>query len=236
MDVVRNRPFRTTLLVRGEQRPLTDGFTVAPIPSMYAGTTLAPVSERPDLTSSEPEKFQAPDGFVLETDEPPLKTALAYLCSVEPTAVPVMDVWRVVCDHLGAPPTDGLEGLTHNLLRGALVNVIDLHVTPPRFTRQVTTHPLASPWARLQALRGPRVTTLLHKPAEMEPIFRALLIRLDGRHDRAQLLAELMRDVERGALSIRPPDGDAPFDPRRLLDGVLDVALQRLAAHALLLA
>jgi methyltransferase-like protein len=75
----------------------------------------------------------------------------------------------------------------NNLAALMLQNAIELMTYPPPIPAQVSNHPLASPLVRLQAARGPRVTTLCHKTLDLPDAHRKLLAHLDGSRTREDI-------------------------------------------------
>src|SRR5262249_59109845 len=112
-------------------------------------------------------------------------------------------------------------------------DLVELHTTPTRVSRQVGARPLGSPWARLQAAQAARVTDLRHQLVELSDFDRLTLGLLDGRRDRAEVLNTLATFVERGQLRVERGDAGPLGDGAGLLAEALDRSLRRLADNAL---
>jgi hypothetical protein len=115
-------------------------------------------------------------------------------------------------------------------------NLVELHVYAPRFVRQVSERPLASPAVRLQARQGDTVTNLRHERVNLDEASYRLLPFLDGSRDRAALLGVLQGSLARGALTVRQGDEvvDDAEQAGKILEQALDAKLERLANAALL--
>ncbi|MCI0463259.1 MAG: class I SAM-dependent methyltransferase [Gemmataceae bacterium] len=241
-DFLRGRTFRKTLLCH-------DNVTLNRPASAEALTTLQltasakPVSAEPDLGSSAPESFQAPDGPTVTTNDPLVKTALATLFDLWPSTVPFEDLWDRVRNRLTqeapgyAHLEDGRAVLAAALLQCWQGGLVEAHVHMPRCAVEVSERPRGSPLAQLQALGPGLVTNLRHRGVELTDFDRLVLPRLDGNRDREGILNILCELVDRGVLTIeqegRPLGGSAA---RPLLEQALTPSLERLARSALLLA
>jgi hypothetical protein len=114
---------------------------------------------------------------------------------------------------------------------------VELSATPPAFTPTVSDRPLASPLARWQAARGATVTNLRHDNQPLDDAHRALVILLDGTRDRAALVEQVVRELERDPQAMAGAPGAEPH-PANLRDAVgsgIDHALADLARLALLM-
>jgi methyltransferase-like protein len=115
--------------------------------------------------------------------------------------------------------------------------LVSLHAYVPRLTPTPSERPVVSPLTRLQARAGGAVTNLYHRPVELDSLRRYLVLRLDGRHDRAALVDTLSDLADRGQLRLpqseTPPTGPALL---ALLESVVEDNLRALAGMALLIA
>ncbi len=118
--------------------------------------------------------------------------------------------------------------------------VVDLHVLRPPIANAVSDRPVASPLARLQAARGPLVTNLWHRPVKLDDeVARLLLLRVDGRHDRAALAGWLREEVRTGRLQLQldeEPVGEESTELDPALDRLVQSHLEKMADYALLTA
>jgi methyltransferase-like protein/SAM-dependent methyltransferase len=197
MDFVRNRPFRETLLCHRDI-PLDWSLKPDRLAGMYLASPLRPALSDPDLHSLEPVQFSRPDGFQVSTWDPLLKAAFVGLGNSWPRAVSLDELWSTTRSLLGrsagpaSQPDDGeRRAQAMHLLRCLTANLLELHAYQPRFVREVSQHPAASPWARLQAQARDRVTNRRHELVPLDPHERRVLELLDGSRSLASILAAM---------------------------------------------
>lgn len=217
LDVLRNRTFRQTLLVRapGEDREEPDP---AALDALLFTTDLAPVPG-----PGPGRAFRSPSASVA-TDSAPLVAALGALHAAAPRALSLAEL---------AP--GGADELRPALLRCVATGLVRARVDPVPCAPRAGEAPVASPYARLEAAEGPHVTTLAHADAELDPAARLLLRELDGR-PRADVAASLAARLVDAGLLVRP-DGTPPEAAEALeaVEDGLEAALEALARQALLL-
>jgi methyltransferase-like protein len=233
LDFLVGRVFRRSVLCRASQAPVHERRPEA-LEALLLSARLEPVSSRPDLTSQAAEQFRAPDRDVtVSTGSPLLKAALAHLGATWPRGVR----FDPLCDVTAAPAEDRHD-LAAALLRCYLGGLVELHTRQPPCALEPGERPTASPLARLQAARQPRVTNLLHRAVELPEIERLLLRHLDGTRDRAALVYALTEAVTSAAFRLEK-DGhplEDPAETRTLFTGWLEPSLARLAGAGLLVA
>ena len=242
MDFLRNRTFRKTLLVHAD---VSVNRTLRPdrLMGMYLASRAQAVSDQPDLTSLNVEKFRSADGATLSTDHPVTKVAMTHLRAVWPQAIHFNDLLIAARTQLGLDPSPeksaiDAQALAANLLKAYAYssNLIELHVYPARFTTEVSERPVASPWARLQADEPGQITNLRHERVELDEMGRFLLRHLDGTRDRAALFEGMAKPLREGTLVVRQNDQpvEDPAQAEAVLAEELDINLQWLAHAALL--
>jgi hypothetical protein len=97
--------------------------------------------------------------------------------------------------------------------------------------------PVVSPVARYEAAQGWEVTTLWHERfALADPVARQLVASLDGKHDRAALVDQLLAAmVSGGSRTAGAAEPSAAAALRAEIARRLELALQDLARDALLI-
>jgi SAM-dependent methyltransferase len=240
LDFLRNRTFRETLVCRGDL-PVRHTPVVEAVFGLQLSSQATPVGANPDLRSTAVEQFRMPVGPTLAASHPWVKTALVALAEPWPGTMPfeaLIEQVRARLD-LPAPPTPA-ERLD---FAGALVSCwtagfVELHAQPPRLALHAGTRPVASPLARLEAARGPILTSLAHRPVQVPELARRVLLLLDGRHDRAALVGELARTLATEGVSLTH-DGvareGAAGEPQTL-DAAVEQSLVLLGRAGVLLA
>ncbi|MFN7989257.1 MAG: class I SAM-dependent methyltransferase [Thermoanaerobaculia bacterium] len=217
LDVLRNRAFRQTLLVRapapGREEP-----DPAALDGLLFASELAPVAgDGPGTT------FRGPSGS-LSTDDPALVAALRSLHGARPRTLPFGELAE------GRP-----DALRPTLLRCVASGLVEARARGVPCAPAAGDAPVGSPLARLEAAEGPLVTSLSHRNVELDPGARLLLRELDGRPREEVVRSLAPRLVEEGLLTTEqggpPPEADA----RAAVAERLDDALAALARRALLL-
>jgi hypothetical protein len=162
LDTLRERTLRQTLLVHAGT-PLRRGYGPKATLDLHAQ---APPG-RDD--SGLPDVIRASN----------LEPVLLRLRRAWPATVPVVDLVREAAEpESGDPLSEGAvtEGLV-NLQRHGLA---ELRSVPISWSAKGSDRPKASALSRLQIKDGDRVTSLLHKNVELDPLAAAVLALLDG--------------------------------------------------------
>jgi methyltransferase-like protein/cyclopropane fatty-acyl-phospholipid synthase-like methyltransferase len=239
LDFLCNGTFRRSLLCHARapvDRPRPERLT-----GLRLVTKVKPVSERPDVRSDAVEEFRSSDGVSVSTNRPLVKAALLALFEVWPDGLDFSAVWAAVQSRLGDAAPARLDGeagvLAEALLRCYMSDLVEVHAHAPRFVREASTRPLASPLARLQAETGTRVTNLRHQAVDVGELEGVVLRFLDGSRDRPALLECVVAVVASGEMEIHESDWPLRDESkiRELLGAELEPALHRLARSALLL-
>lgn len=231
LDFVRNRTFRRTLLCRAELEPARH-VTAARLRGLYLAAPFA--GGEPNTDEPGEMTYRHPHGALLSISAPEQRRVIERVSAAWPGSLALDELSREWPD---ARPGEALpEGLAHFVLRLYASELVELRPGPDRFTTLVSARPRAGALARLQAPTSPWVTNRRHEQVTLTPADRQLLGLLDGRHDRAALVASLTECVTAGLLRLE-------FDERALREpgevaaawgDALDPLLERLARRALL--
>jgi SAM-dependent methyltransferase len=216
LDVLRNRAFRQTLLVRapapGREEP-----DPSALEDLVFTTELAPAAHDGPGTM-----FRSASAS-LATDNPGLVAALRALQAAAPRAL-----------SLAAFSEGTADGLGEALLRCVASGLVEVRADDVPCASSPGPFPLATPLARLQAAGGGPVASLAHRNIDLDPSGRLLIVELDG-SPRESVAGRLARSLVRHGLLVAP-GGRAPSDEdaRSSVVGQLDAALASLARRALL--
>lgn len=242
MDFLRNRMFRQTLLchreVALEKRPLPQS-----ILGLHVSSPAKPESQPVDIHNRDTVTFRGPSS-VMTSSEPVVKAAMLQLGEAWPRSLPFATLFAAARSKLNPQPvvvdishvTYDTQQLAEPLLRCYATALITLSVQPSRFTLEVSSRPLASRLARLQAGSGNSVTNHHHDTVHLNDLERHVLPHLDGEHDRAAIVAALAERVAAGDLVIHE-QGVPVIEPTRIgqvLADAIELCLGRLAKLALL--
>ncbi len=197
LDVLRSRAFRQTLLCR-DNVPLVRRITPAQLQGLYFSARMRAESSAPDLKSSAVEKFTARSGVSLSSPSPLLKATLYQLNLRWPRSASFDELEELVAQTLGS---DGKPAaisdndraiLGQNLIQCIASGLLDITSAPDNFVTTVSERPLASRWAQAEARAGLKVTSRRHLLIDLDQTCKNVLCLLDGRHDRAAILREML--------------------------------------------
>lgn len=185
MDFLRNRMFRQTLLCHADQKP-DFALRADAVHDLYIASPAKSVSEHPQMGSDQPEEFRGEGSATLRTHDPLMKAAMSRLAAVWPMALSFDDLNRQATATLNQEIPAGSK-LASRLLNCYASGLCEFWLTSPKFTTEVSTRPVASPYARLCARRGLKVTNMRLQSAAIDGPSQWILHHLDGQHDRAAL-------------------------------------------------
>jgi methyltransferase-like protein/SAM-dependent methyltransferase len=244
LDFLRNTQFRQSLLCH-------DGIVLdrmrrpENLTAFQVASPARPVAAQPDLRSTAVEQFKGPQGS-LSTNDPLMKTAMMVLIERWPQSLSFEALGAAVWQRLypqGGPDEKARAGemqkLAARLLNGyTTTKLVELRMQPPRCVVEVSARPVTCPLARHQAAAGVPVTNRRHEARDLEAVNRQLLCMLDGRHDHAALLDQLLAWAAEGKLTVQE-EGQKVSEAARLralLERTLKVQLEVFARSALLVA
>ncbi len=104
----------------------------------------------------------------------------------------------------------------------------------PSFASSPPARPVASPVARDQLSRSTLAASLRHTEVQLDGLPRALLLLLDGRHGRDELVDELVRMIDDGRMKISTRQDLTAEQLRERLAKIVEATLQQFAAASLL--
>ncbi len=126
--------------------------------------------------------------------------------------------------------------LRSGLLRCYDQKRVELCTRPPSFVGHVSNAPVASALARVQARTGNMVTNMRHESGQLNEFGREVICLLDGVHDRAAIIEELMRALSENRITIKRTGGedDALRPLEEIVEEALDDCLRKISRFALL--
>lgn len=229
LDYFTGRRFRQTLLCRADADPAPQP-RASLVEGMELVSALMPDTDMPDAQGAV--RFSHPDSGGVRTDHAVMQALLTMAGARHPQPLPLpmlLDEARAACGSQ-APRESDLDTACRFLLRAFEVGIVELHCDAPRFAADAGRYPLASPLARLQAQTGAGlVTSLRPRMIGLDDAYsRALLVLLDGRHDRTALLEALRPLLE--------ADGGSGCQAQHQHAQELETTLQGMASLGLLCA
>lgn len=200
LDFAKGRMFRQTLLVHASALPRRR-LSVEQIRQLFVSARIEPAARAEHVGSEELERFQAPRGVQISTDNPVAKTALKMLADAYPRMLSFGELLEAVLRQtsLSGEAERAAQDLSQVLLICYANSVVELRSEPARLVLEVSDRPLASPWARLQAREDGGVTNLRHTQVTLTPDARRLLCLVDGAHTRLELAQALFGGDEASA-------------------------------------
>ena len=182
LDFYRLEMFRRTLLCRGEVK-LTRGQSIERIGELRYAARVRLASEE------EPGRFQFEDGRIVETDELVMQRALTSLGEAWPRSLSYDELHRGIADLNGDLAAEKV--LIQGLFQALLAGHIEMRVAESAEVNLVSAQPVVAPLIRLQALEGPKITTLHHRLLILDDYSRVVAQRLDGSRSLEMLAEEL---------------------------------------------
>jgi methyltransferase-like protein/SAM-dependent methyltransferase len=243
MDFVRCRYFRKSLICRSGVR-LSRSLTPAVVRSLLLASDAAPAAGEVALDPAQTVAFQTPAGHKISCRSPLTKTALRAMQREWPMPVAFADLLarskaEVAKEGFPADGANTEEFLAGEMLTAMAAGVVEWRLAPAPYSTAVGKAPVATPFARLQASRGYKVTNLRGESVSLDEMHRQTLKHLDGSRNLTQLADALLAAVKQGALVLqRESDKSAVTDEkemRQLLGPALEKVLANLAKKALLL-
>ena len=182
-----------------------DGIPLAPpvdldgMPGLRAASTVHPVPESADPTDGIVVTYHTRDGATMRIDDSVAKAALQLLADHWPASREIEPLFRdarkLARRTGGATRLERCE-FARFLATNHALGFIDLHTWEPPMTTVASDRPLASALARIEIAAGTRVTSLRHRPVELDdPVAAVVLARLDGTRDLAMLVDEVNRAI-----------------------------------------
>ncbi len=197
LDFLRNTPFRTSLICRNSVCPSEDPNHEV-IRRFYVSSSARP--EAPvDVNSKDVVSFVTSDTVKFYVSDPMQKVFLRALSNF-----PQRLSFEQLLTHCSRQGEIDSNHLSQSLLSLYLMNACEFHSGPAPFTLTLTDRPSARRLARVQAEFSDAVTTFQHSRTTLSDFGRQVLLLLDGRRDRAQILD----DLERLASATNAPMGE----------------------------
>jgi SAM-dependent methyltransferase len=190
LDFLLNRSFRRTLLCRNNVTVDRKNLLAA-INRLSVASSLRKTGKH----SSTGYEFSGTLGGGSYTTKNDIMLAtLAHLEAIWPQAEPFpMLLEHTLKNIAGSLHGVAEENLAPNILNMAAHSLVELRSHRPALVQKLSARPIASPLARLQSAKGPRVTTILHYETDIpDERVRWLIQMLDGSRDRAVLTSDLV--------------------------------------------
>jgi methyltransferase-like protein/trans-aconitate methyltransferase len=247
MDFVRNRMFRQTLLCHRKVK-LNRALGPWTLASFRVAASLRSLGPDPEHGSSEVETFVGANDTQISISEPVVKAALLTLGEAWPATIPFQELLEKAGNSQQRTPTEEKckpreieadnDTLGAALLACCAKGLCEFQVQPEQFVTSLAERPRACSLVRLQAARGNDVTNRRHERLHLGKFERHLVLLLDGKHDRAELIKELSLLAADGTLNVSVDDQIVTdsVEIRKIMTTALESALNQLTRAAILIA
>lgn len=179
LDFMRMRVYRETLLCRAELNVRWDYSPEYFRRLLLASHTASEPGEAPGAR-----KFSLPSGINMETAHAGVIAMMEQLGAAWPHAVAFAELKPNLSGAGFVLDRDGVA----LLMRLAIGQMIELRAWKAPLATEISTHPRATAYARLEARTRNHATTLLHASLQLDDqMVRSFLLLLDGTRDRAAL-------------------------------------------------
>ncbi|MFM7096424.1 MAG: methyltransferase regulatory domain-containing protein [Gemmataceae bacterium] len=226
MDFLRNRMFRTSLLVHDHKTP---NYTVNPsgITRFHITSTLVPAEQNMDLRATNPAKFLCHDGTTMETSEPLVKAALVGLYESSPRSMTISEILNNACARLGKSLPTGpneMNGIIAQLGQILITAYTSLPVGSLELNTRavgqavtlVSSKPMAYKLAQVQASMTGTVTNQRHQMIRVGDFEKYLFTMLDGKTELSAIVSKFKELVDNNKISIK--EEGLSVDPSRMKD------------------
>jgi len=238
LDFIRFRTFRQTLLVHKEE-PLNKRLRPQVVGRFKLASLAHPESKEVDLSPGVVVSFKAPDDARFSTDHPLTKAAFLEMMERRPVVAPFETLVRAAAARIGLAMDDAatpdVAAFAANALQALSYSpgLLEFHVFQAPMNTVPGQRPQTTRVARWQAAKGMKATNLRHERVELDQILRVTAQLLDGRHDRAQLVAHFM-ELYRQEQFLLPEELLAKDKPGDIVTREVDRALVFFGRSAML--
>jgi methyltransferase-like protein len=203
-DYVRNRTFRRSLLCHAG-RAVESEPTPTRVPEMFVRGRCYVDTDAPEAKQPGVEVFRTSEGVAATMAHPLVRAVLHILSDSRPAGLS-FDALAEQTEARMEGPGFSREILADATLRCAMIRLVDLTMAPTPCTASLSSQPVASPLARLEARNESLVTSLLHSAVDLSPFDRFVLRQLDGTRDAEAIVDDVMAAVARGDLDLGPAE------------------------------
>lgn len=230
-DFITARRFRSTLICKSDVS-IDRNFTPNAVSSFFIASHVGHEADAAALVDDSEVRFSTPKGNRLTVNHPLTKLVLAELGAKWTRSYSIDELLdQIAGRYSGVDSSDGSIAILCNyLLQMYFAGFVKLHLYQPRFVTEISKYPVVSSFARWQIEHGGRsVTTMTGTNLEPEyDSIRELIFLLDGRHDRAAIVAKFKQMLE-GQASGQIPDQSE-------IGEMVDANLATIASAGLLIA
>jgi methyltransferase-like protein/predicted O-methyltransferase YrrM len=244
MDFLRNRMFRTSLIVHDNKNPIYN-LNSAAIVNFNVISTLTPAEQNMDLHSANPAQFITHDGATIGTTEPLIKAALLCLFESSPNSMNTAEIIEGAFKRLGSKPpidTEVIAKLTAQIGQTLITaytslpaGSLELTTRPINRSSLISSKPRAFKLAQIQAGTIGMVTNPRHQMIRLGDFEKVLLPMLDGKTTITEIINNFIDLVNKNKIVVK--DNGIQAEATRageIVHQQVENALQTLAKNGML--
>jgi len=212
LDFIAGTRFRRSLLCHAEVT-LNRSISDKQIANHYIGLTTIPEHPPVKINNDREVAFKV-EGGSMTSGNRLFKATTMYLKEIFPDSVGFDKLYQTGMSRLGLSseqagndPDASPDVLAGQILIGMFSGLFRLSLSPPRYVGKPGKCPTVGLLPRLQASRGDSATSQLHTPVKMGEVMRHVVRRLDGKHDRNDLVRGVREAVESGEIVVNAANG-----------------------------
>ena len=226
MDFLRNRMFRTSLVVHDNKNPI---YTLksADIVKFHVISRLTPVEQNMDLHSTNPGQFLAHDGTTICTRDPIIKAGLICLHESIPNSMTTEEIIEGACKKLGFKPPAGAEEIANvtakigqtliTAFTSLPVGSVELTTRPINKASTGSSKPRTLKLAQIQAGMIGAVTNPRNQMIRLGDFEKHLFPMLDGKTPVTEIINNFKKLVDTNVVVVKD-NNCAIVDPSKVAD------------------
>ena len=238
MDFLSNRAFRSTLLCH-QSVAVTRDISREVLRDFQLSLAVRPEPFEANFESKDPVNVRIGPG-TFTTHSPLAMAVVEHLSNHWPRPISIDELHSASVQRLSTSGNCGesfdnvsVDNVVDAVMGIFTTGLCDFCLHPPAIANQVSSRPLATRLARLQASSGGSVTNLRHENVMLDEFSRFLVALLDSHHSRGLLFDKVQTAIARGDLTA--PQNGQPVEPP-MLDGLVGEALTGICHASLLTA
>lgn len=242
IDFIRNQRFRCSLVCH-QETPIDRALKTTDIENMtiqFQGQF-----ENQDLDNlvkdTKAELVCTSPFLTLKSSDPNYKLALSILNDTRFFPISYQKLCEKIYEKGTLKKMDEVKNLLNNdinLMRCALAGMIQINAYPPEYTTEISNKPTACPLARYYAQKQGFTTNRRHQVVALDPLSRAVVLLLDGKHTKSDLLKAVTKEVADNKINFTDENKQPITDPKQLeakLSDYCDKILVNMAQQGLLI-
>lgn len=242
IDFIRNQRFRASLICHSGT-PITRTIKTTDIESLYiqfqgkfTEEDIEPIvkDKKKELTCTSP-------FLTLKSSDPNYKIALSVLAETQFNPLSYKKICEIIYERGTLKKMEEVHNLLNdeiNLMHCALAGLIQINAYPYEQTVEISKKPTACPLAQYYAQKQGFTTNRRHQVVALDPMSRVVILMLDGTHDKKDLIAALIKEVQEKKINFTDENKEPITDDKKLkakITEYCDMILKNMAQQGLLI-